>query len=491
MKELKLGEYLDENAALSGTVDFDEHLLPQHNTRTRKQEQWRKSGGAGAGGKALSTSWCSSTAISSPPILIPIPIPIPNEEPSSFFTSVFSFSSENPRIEETRGLMHLFPDQDPLSTLPFGRKPFVCVVGVPNYMTYATSTSSVVPSFTTSFRCALMGGTEDQYSILICFNDQGSTDSLFKHYNGRRFSSMEVEVCCVLFTLDVQYTGSVEHAQPSNATSTEQPTCPVCLESLDQDTPVEFSLLYVIIPFIVRAYQNRLILLVLCAAIANNKLKNPYVLFVGTLRTFGYVLYAGLLAVEGHAIMHSKETQHCYALDMETKHVWDFVGDNYVHRLIQSKTDRKLVELNTHCVHAENGCGSCSCEDNSMSEALLNSKVEVIINEYNELLATQLENQKSYFESLLQEVKEETERKISKAVQKAVSLKQQKIQAKIDRCNKEKKFLEELRYLMTCLDDAKPEQQQLPEHNEIKDGLLSASSKESSSTTNSQLGKNP
>ncbi|XLS45241.1 hypothetical protein HN51_002106, partial [Arachis hypogaea] len=74
-----------------------------------------------------------------------------------------------------------------------------------------------------------MGGTEDQYSILICFNDQGSTDSLFKHYNGRRFSSMEVEVCCVLFTLDVQYTGSVEHAQPSNATSTEQPTCPVCL----------------------------------------------------------------------------------------------------------------------------------------------------------------------------------------------------------------------------------------------------------------------
>ncbi|XLS45246.1 hypothetical protein HN51_002111, partial [Arachis hypogaea] len=84
----------------------------------------------------------------------------------------------------------------------------------------------------------------------------------------------------------------------------------------------------------------------------------------------------------------------------------------------QSKTDGKLVELNTHCVHAENGCGSCSCEDNSMSEALLNSKVEAIVNEYNELLATQLENQKSYFEMLLQE-------------------------AKIDRRNKEKKFLEE------------------------------------------------
>ena len=43
-----------------------------------------------------------------------------------------------------------------------------------------------------------------------------------------------------------------------------------------------------------------------------------------------------------------------------------------------------------------------------------------------------------------QEVKEETERQISKAVHKAVSLKQQKIQAKIDRCNKEKKFLDEV-----------------------------------------------
>ena len=56
------------------------------------------------------------------------------------------------------------------------------------------------------------------------------------------------------------------------------------------------------------------------------------------------------------------------------------MGDNYVHRLIQSKTDGKLVELNAHCVHAiENGCGSCSCEENAMNEAMLNSKVEAVM----------------------------------------------------------------------------------------------------------------
>lgn len=49
-----------------------------------------------------------------------------------------------------------------------------------------------------------------------------------------------------------------------------------------------------------------------------------------------------------------------------------------------------------------------------------------------------------YFESLLQEIKEETEKDIAEAVDKAVSLKLQKLQAKVDRCMKEKKFLDEV-----------------------------------------------
>ncbi|RVW34027.1 BRCA1-associated protein [Vitis vinifera] len=148
---------------------------------------------------------------------------------------------------------------------------------------------------------------------------------------------------------------------------------------------------------------------------------------------------------EGHAIRHWKETQHCYSLELETQRVWDYVGDNYVHRLIQSKTDGKLVELNAHCAHADHGCGSCDCSDDAgISEALLNSRVEAIVNEYSDLLTTQLENQKLYFESLLREVKEETEREISEAVEKAVTLKLQKLQAKLDKCVKEKKFLDDL-----------------------------------------------
>lgn len=91
--------------------------------------------------------------------------------------------------------------------------------------------------------------------------------------------------------------------------------------------------------------------------------------------------YLGLIHryKEGHSIRHWKETQHCYSLELETQRVWDYIGDNYVHRLIQSKTDGKLVELNFHCPHADDGFGSCGCAPGSgISEALFNSKVEAV-----------------------------------------------------------------------------------------------------------------
>lgn len=81
---------------------------------------------------------------------------------------------------------------------------------------------------------------------------------------------------------------------------------------------------------------------------------------------------------EGHAIEHWKETQHCYSLELETQRVWDYVGDNYVHRLIQSKTDGKLVELNHYCSHGDGGCEECVA-DPGFSEALLNSRVEAVL----------------------------------------------------------------------------------------------------------------
>lgn len=81
---------------------------------------------------------------------------------------------------------------------------------------------------------------------------------------------------------------------------------------------------------------------------------------------------------EGHAIRHWKDTQHCYALDLTTQQIWDYVGDSYVHRLNQSKVDGKLGEMNSRCM-SFGDCGTCACsEDSGISGALYSSKVDTV-----------------------------------------------------------------------------------------------------------------
>lgn len=94
------------------------------------------------------------------------------------------------------------------------------------------SASFVLLLFTTFWRCELFDGMEDQYSILIRFDTQDSTDKFYLHFNGRQYNSLEEEACQVLFTVDIQFTGysgSLEHSQPSTTSTAEQPSCPVCL----------------------------------------------------------------------------------------------------------------------------------------------------------------------------------------------------------------------------------------------------------------------
>lgn len=59
------------------------------------------------------------------------------------------------------------------------------------------------------------------------------------------------------------------------------------------------------------------------------------------------------------------------------------MGDNYVHRLNQSKSDGKLVESNFHCRSTgEDDCGTCEySEDSGISGALFSSKVDAVITE--------------------------------------------------------------------------------------------------------------
>ena len=42
---------------------------------------------------------------------------------------------------------------------------------------------------------------------------------------------------------------------------------------------------------------------------------------------------------------HFLDTGHTYTMRVGSTRVWDYVGDNFVHRLVQNKEDGKMVEV--------------------------------------------------------------------------------------------------------------------------------------------------
>lgn len=104
----------------------------------------------------------------------------------------------------------------------------------------------------------------------------------------------------------------------------------------------------------------------------------------------------------GHAKEHWKETAHCFALEIETQHVWDYAGDIWVHRLLRDKGDSsKLIDLPSR---PRRGLGSDEVDlsdGHSDGSLISRNKLHVLSIEYTDLLTSQLESQRIYFENLI------------------------------------------------------------------------------------------
>jgi BRCA1-associated protein len=190
-----------------------------------------------------------------------------------------------------------------------------------------------------------------------------------------------------------------------------------------------------------------------------------------------------------HAAEHFQSSGHGYALELETQRVWDYVNDAYVHRLVRSKTDGKLVEVTAPtlarggdgcggqegCSAAAGAGGACSAHgegccveaDPKMEEALVASKLDAMALEYNHLLVSQLESQRQHFEGVGLRARAEgeaaaavAERRAAEAERAAASARaaEQEVErrrralesriaemtAKLDKSEEERKFLKEL-----------------------------------------------
>ncbi|KAJ8560520.1 hypothetical protein K7X08_022380 [Anisodus acutangulus] len=233
----------------------------------------------------------------------------------------------------------------------------------------------------------------------------------------------QAEVCHIYFIKAVEYAESAYIASTPPDGYTELPTCPVCLERLDQDTSGIQSTLCD------HSFQ--------CSCVSKWTYLACQVCRLSQQQDESLPVQSVEQYEKRHAIKHWTDAVHHYSFELETQQIWDYVGDKYVHRLNQSKGDSKLVTVNSRCTTADGECTTCGHddEDSSLSGALFSSKVDSIVNEYNDLLASQLETQRQHYESLLAETKSGKESSISRAV----FSKMNDLQAKIEMYTEETK----------------------------------------------------
>ncbi|XP_073219992.1 BRAP2 RING ZnF UBP domain-containing protein 1 isoform X2 [Cicer arietinum] len=351
--------------------------------------------------------------------------------------TVFSApQSQNPKFSERRGVLHLFrtasqsslPNSNSLSSHLF-------IVAVPNYLSFDDFIRFCGPHHLDQFHRLLFirnDGMEDRYSVLIEFVDQLAADGFHSNFDGKKFSPGEAEICHILFLISVEYSECEEVAGTPPAGFTEIPTCPVCLERLDPDTSGILTTLCDH-SFQCPCVSKWTYLSCQVCRFCQQQDEKPTCFICGTLDDVWVCMICGFVGCgrykEGHAIRHWKDTQHCYSLDFRTQQIWDYVGDNYVHRLNQdqSKTDSKSEEMRFRCMSQEGDCGTCEChEDLEVSGAFFNSKVE------------------AYYESLLVEAKSKAESSISEAVEKATTSGMLDIQNELEKCTEERNAVAEV-----------------------------------------------
>ncbi|KAI8373512.1 hypothetical protein EDC96DRAFT_583483 [Choanephora cucurbitarum] len=299
----------------------------------------------------------------------------------------------------------------------------LCTFSIPLYISIPEFLDFVAPvdSSVNHYR-VLRETTPDTYMILMEFRDISTANTYYNQYNGRLYSSMEPEKCQIIYVesleidsksasfcqlsypdleddalsicpvclepMDDKITGLLtilcQHAFHSRCLSKwEDGSCPVCRYSqkpqqskTSETDSVDLIRIHQMLPS--HTEQNDQNECTVCKASDNLWV----CLICGHI---GCGRYNG-----AHAYDHYRQTSHLYSLEISTQRVWDYAGDNYVHRLVQNAVDGKLVEL-----------PSRTTSPNEQS-ANYTEKIEAMSIEYSYMLTSQLDSQRIYFENQME-----------------------------------------------------------------------------------------
>ncbi|GAM85932.1 hypothetical protein ANO11243_039420 [Dothideomycetidae sp. 11243] len=331
----------------------------------------------------------------------------------------------------------------------------LCILAVPSWMMPSDLLGFVgdqTREDVSHFRLIRTGRT-NKYMVLMKFRSPKKAREWQKAWNGRLFSVMEPENCHVVFIKSVEFLTSEEgdmkfpnnNTDPfTNSTTTslstitasnkpyapptpsliELPTCPVCLERMDETTGLLTILCQHVFHCaclekwrgsgcpVCRYTQSPSSTFPYPRPQESSSLSDPQCSICSSSTNLWVCLICGNVGCgrydSAHAYAHYEATSHCYAMDIASQHVWDYAGDGYVHRLIQNKDlttslltppnhGQKYIDLPRNAEQHPNSAFRAEPHDSVPRE-----KMEAMANEYTYLLTSQLDSQRRYFEEQMQ-----------------------------------------------------------------------------------------
>ncbi|EDO19363.1 hypothetical protein Kpol_1002p8 [Vanderwaltozyma polyspora DSM 70294] len=333
-------------------------------------------------------------------------------------------------------------DEDDLIVVP-GDDTMVCMLFVPIYFTvhellHFYIGDEIVYNQISNFRILKNSKKNDlgyNFMVLIKFRDPLIAKNFKEEFNGKKFNKLDSETCHVIpikevvfekklflqqknsdfpYLVSDTFTTIADDSKNPSQDQVELPTCPVCLERLDDGTtglitiPCQHTFHCQCLDkwknskCPVCRYSN---LKFSREALLRQNASSAHCSICDATDNLWMCLICGNVGCgrynSKHAIQHYEDTSHCFAMDIRTQRVWDYAGDNYVHRLVQNEVDGKLIEIGTDIPNSNNPqeSGSTS-KDNNMATTFLRNKEYHL--EYVQLLISQLESQREFYELKLQ-----------------------------------------------------------------------------------------
>ncbi|XP_020613706.1 BRCA1-associated protein-like [Orbicella faveolata] len=366
-----------------------------------------------------------------------------------------AFFCGNPMVEIIKGIIHIYKNNE-MTSLSEGvkRSEMICMLAVPAKMTCIELMQFVAPS-EEFIECVkiIRDATPNQYMVLVKFRSQELADEFYNTFNGQPYNLLEEEVCHLVYVAKVETKKLSEGGSLPCVGLTELPKCPVCLERMDESVEGVLTILcnHSFHGSCLSKWSDTT-----CPVCRYCQTPQPVdgnkCFECDSNESLWICLICGHIGcgryLRSHAKRHFQETQHTYSLELGTQRVWDYTGDNFVHRLIQNKADGKLVEY---------GSGQQVMDEEKMDSVTL---------EYTYLLTSQLENQRLYFQEKITQIEKEAaeqassmEERTKKTLEECKRLELKLSEAEKEKKNVDKKYAQVVTRVGKLVSDLKEEQE--------------------------------